>query len=287
MPSPTLGPTYCVAGSHCIQPRSLLNTFVQPPSSLSCTVSNANMLFKAAQFHVYLLAQINIALTSAFLSPRAICSGFTTESQPYTIPGPSSYIVSAGVVCTGTRPCAVLPRGFITADRMLSLSVTPDTADDIFSLISPVVDFEFPESLTGNVSSSTWQIGNGTSGHLGFTPNFRCVTGTLNGCTTQGLQNGTVVDACTPFYATQAPSIDGIMKELSGTVSVVTTDQAGAVALICNPADTTQPEDAPNATCRGDTNIVPSSLAAGRSTIQGGIICFSLLIGLCWTGGPL
>lgn len=231
------------------------------------------------------LGAFALSLVPAFASYaptiRATCSNFSIRGEPYTQPGPSPYIISAGIVCSGTTPCNIPVGGFVTVDRSLNVSSLDDaTSSDIYALIaSSGIDFEFEESLTSNITATTQRIQNGTAGYVAFTPNFRCVSGTLNGCpsSNQDLKDGTIIEACTPI---------GSEDDISGTISPVVTDEASAKALICNPANVSDAADAPNKTCRSSTGGDETS-DAGRVSWVAGMVSTAFICALGFAGGVL
>ncbi|KEQ95220.1 hypothetical protein AUEXF2481DRAFT_4846 [Aureobasidium subglaciale EXF-2481] len=188
------------------------------------------------------------ALASDSILSRATCSDFSTQRQPFTLPGPSPFIISTGVVCSGSTPCDVPVGGFVTVNRFVNVTGLDDgTVSDLFALISssdPSVDFT--ESMSNNISSvSTQRIQNGTAGYVVFTPNFRCVSGTLSGCPggSAALTDGTFIEACAPIKAGEGSD------DISGTINPVKTDEATAKAVTCNPANVSSAADAPNKAC--------------------------------------
>lgn len=87
-------------------------------------------------------------------------------------------------------------------DRQLNLSVTDQVADEIFTLVRP----EIPDSTNVNTNASliysaevegvSYCLERGVSAWFNYVPSMSCVLGRLNGCTDNGIENGTIVQAC-------------------------------------------------------------------------------------------
>jgi hypothetical protein len=158
----------------------------------------------------------------------ATCSNFTIVGQNnYTKPSSMTFAVSQGVVCNGTSDCSVAVGGSVTDRRTTNL--TDSTPDWAFQLISNTTGYLFNTTLIGAVENTTYTIKAGSSGYIGFTPTHRCTQGILSDCDNKDL-NGRPVEACTPF------SWETGM--INGTFAVVATSPETALALVCNPANT-------------------------------------------------
>jgi len=202
------------------------------------------------------------------LYPRSACDNFTvseSHGEPsYTRPGLRTSIISQGMVCTGRQECEIPAGGFVSDAR--TLNITTSSASDIFALISSVTNITFEEILTGNITTTSWPIANGTFGYVGFTPNHRCTSGVLNGCNSD-IPDGTVIEACTPYVGSGA--VTGKQPALSGTVAVITTSRDIAMSLTCNPANTTDPSQAPNNACMSTAAATTSEGPAATQTSSG------------------
>ena len=192
------------------------------------------------------------------LSLAASCKNFTVSpyggsEDTYTQPALQTYIVSEGVVCqSGSGSCQVTAGGFITDHRSLNITTDSDTTEAIFDLIISTVSIPFNETLTGNITSTTETINNGTSGYVGFTPTHRCTKGTLSECNGDNDLEGTAIEACTPFSITA--------NGISGSLATVSTSSDKAEALTCNPANTTAAQNGEN----------PSNCSSSNSSSSGG-----------------
>lgn len=117
-------------------------------------------------------------LMSAPALVRATCNNFTLEGEPYTLPGPTLYIISSGVVCKGKQNCTILAGGFITANRLLNNSSPDDSVNnDLFALIASASNISFEKSVSDNISTVTQTFEHGTAGYVLFRPDFLCVNG--------------------------------------------------------------------------------------------------------------
>jgi hypothetical protein len=186
-------------------------------------------------------AAICLALSST-LALATSCSSFTPSQDPYTQPAIRTFVISKGITCDSTTTdCRVDIGGYVTDTRILNITVSD--AEAIYRTISSTVDFSFNDTVTtwiGNKASNsapqTWIIPNGSSGYVGFTANHRCTAGKLSGCDTAALEN-VDVEACTPYL---------LAGELSGSVGAIVTDRSSALAVTCNPANTTAAKNGNN-----------------------------------------
>ncbi|KAI4763048.1 hypothetical protein E4T52_04815 [Aureobasidium sp. EXF-3400] len=191
--------------------------------------------------HLLTSAAVGIALTSTLVS-AASCSSFAPSRDPYTQPALRTFIISKGITCESTTaPCKVDIGGYVTDTRTLNITVDAADTNAIYSTIASNVNFTFNTTTTTPISGiQTWPIANGTSGYVGFTTNHRCTAGKLSGCDEEALE-GMDVEACTPI-------LEG--GELSGTIAAIATDRSTALAVTCNPANTTAAKNGNNSnTC--------------------------------------
>ncbi|CAD0099062.1 unnamed protein product [Aureobasidium mustum] len=215
-------------------------------------------------------------LASNVLDSRATCTNFSLAGKPYTIPGPATYIISSGVVCKDTQNCTILAGGFVNVPRLLN-NTQPDESvvNDIFALVSSSTNIDFEASTPDNISPVTQTFAHGTAGFVIFTPIYRCVAGTLSGCGAGNdtYTDGTVIQACTP---------DNRIDEnhITGTVNKVTTDEASAKDVTCNPANVSSAADAPNKECMKTLGVVTTSgadFSAMISTTAVGVAMLSVV----------
>ncbi|KAH0366128.1 hypothetical protein KCU65_g5554, partial [Aureobasidium melanogenum] len=189
----------------------------------------------------------------------ATCSNFTiVGANNYTKPSPMTFAVSQGVVCNGTSDCPVPVGGDVTSQRATNL--TESTPDWVYQLISNATGYSFDATYIGAVENTTYTLNQGSSGYIGFTPTWRCTQGILSDCDDKTL-NGTAVEACTPFGWEQGM--------INGTLAAIATSPQTALALVCNPANTSLASDG-NSTnlCNDPTNSsygnpTPTDLHAG------------------------
>ncbi|KAH0026726.1 hypothetical protein KCU78_g4264, partial [Aureobasidium melanogenum] len=196
-------------------------------------------------------------------SVRATCNNFTMEGEPYTLPGPSFYFISSGVVCKGKQNCTILAGGFVTVNRFLNNSSPDDSINnELYALLTSASNIDFKESLSDNIPVVTQTFEHGTAGYVLFRPDFLCVNGIFSGCPAGDphLPAGEVaVQACTPDDRNNDNHIRGtIMKDVS--------DEASAKDLICNPANVSSAADAPNKACNKSGYYTSG---AGQSTLIG------------------
>ncbi|KAH0275252.1 hypothetical protein KCU91_g4696, partial [Aureobasidium melanogenum] len=219
-------------------------------------------------------------LMSAPALVRATCNNFTLEGEPYTLPGPTLYIISSGVVCKGKQNCTILAGGFITANRLLNNSSPDDSVNnDLFALIASASNISFEKSVSDNISTVTQTFEHGTAGYVHFRPDFRCVNGIFSGCPAGSahLPAGEVaVQACTPDARNNNDHI-------SGTMSKVLSDEATAKDLGCNPANVSSAADAPNKACDKHSKFYASdadhSATIGITTVALALFgCFGALL---------
>ncbi|THV89772.1 hypothetical protein D6D27_06260 [Aureobasidium pullulans] len=178
-------------------------------------------------------------LSAVLLASRqalaASCSNFTITTgnidDTYTKTSDRSYLISQGINCPSTQNCTIPIGGYITVGR--TLNITTDSADSLFDTIASTVDIPWNKTTTQQVGTeykSGYNVRNGTSVHVNFTPYLRCATGRLSGCDGGDLED-MVVEACTPY---------SIAGGLAGDIGPVFTDPEAAAALTCNPSNTTQ-----------------------------------------------
>ncbi|KAH0287142.1 hypothetical protein M436DRAFT_62099 [Aureobasidium namibiae CBS 147.97] len=182
----------------------------------------------------------------------ATCTNFTIVGENnYTKPSSMTFAVSQGVVCSGTSNCSVPVGGIVTDHRMTNL--TDSTMDWAYPLISNATGYPFGTTLVGAVDNTTYTINAGSSGYIGFTPTYRCTQGTFSGCEDKGL-DGTPVEACTPFGWETGT--------INGTLAAIATSPETAMALVCNPANTSL------ASSGNNTNfcINPTNSSSGNTT---------------------
>jgi len=182
----------------------------------------------------------------------ATCSNFTIVGENnYTKPSSMTFAVSQGVVCSGTSDCSVPVGGIVTDHRTTNL--TDSTMDWAYPLISNATGFLFNTTLVGAVENTTYTINAGSSGYIGFTPTYRCTQGTFSGCENKDL-DGTPVEACTPFGWETGT--------INGTLAAIATSPETAMALVCNPANTSL------ASSGNNTNfcINPTNSSSGNTT---------------------
>lgn len=182
----------------------------------------------------------------------ATCSNFTiVGANNYTKPSPMTFAVSQGVVCNGTSDCSVPVGGDVTSQRTTNL--TDSTPDWAYQLISNATGYPFNTTLIGAVENTTYTMKQGSSGYIGFTPTYRCTQGILSGCDNKHLE-GTAVEACTPFGWEEGT--------INGTLAAVATSPETALALVCNPANTSL------ASSGNSTNfcINPTNSSSGNTT---------------------
>ncbi|KAH0362684.1 hypothetical protein KCU65_g7868, partial [Aureobasidium melanogenum] len=168
------------------------------------------------------------------------------EGEPYTLPGPSFYYISAGVVCKGKQNCTIFAGGFITVDRFLNNSSPDDNINnDLFALITSASNISFEKSVSDNIPFVTQTFEHGTAGYVLFRPDFLCVNGIFSGCPAASghLPEGEIaVLACTPDNRNND-------NHIMGTIINHLTDEASAKDLVCNPANVSSAADAPNTAC--------------------------------------
>ncbi|KAI4743705.1 hypothetical protein E4T50_05903 [Aureobasidium sp. EXF-12298] len=182
----------------------------------------------------------------------ATCSNFTiVGANNYTKPSSMTFAVSQGVVCNGTADCSVPVGGYVQDRRTTNL--TDPVLDWAFQLISNATGFPFNATLVGAVENTTYTINAGSSGYVGFTPTYRCTQGTFSGCENKDL-NGMPVEACTPFGWEEGM--------INGTLAAIATSPETALALVCNPANTSL------ASSGNNTNfcINPTNSSSGNTT---------------------
>ena len=186
-----------------------------------------------------------LALLTSSLATADSCSTYTPSGFPYTRPIDRTQIISKGIVCESTTTdCLVDIGGYVTNTRTLNVSVSD--LDPLFSLISNVVGFGFNDTVTQFIRENpdlqhpqTWPIPNGTAGYVGWTGHVRCTAGKLSGCDgdDEALED-VQVEACTPYASTT-----GV---LSGSTHEISTNDAAARAIVCNPANTTRAKEGNN-----------------------------------------
>ncbi|KAL2798469.1 hypothetical protein BJX66DRAFT_334170 [Aspergillus keveii] len=113
------------------------------------------------------------------------CSSFSKEDQ-YEITGPS-HSVSNPV----TGPADVQISTTVESSRTTSFS---SSIGDPWGIISATVGVEFEESVSTTLSY-TFQVLEGQTGYIAWSPTMTCVRGTLSGCDGLSDENG---QACTP-----------------------------------------------------------------------------------------
>ncbi|THW90169.1 hypothetical protein D6D15_04751 [Aureobasidium pullulans] len=200
----------------------------------------------------------------------ATCSNFTIVGQNnYTKPSSMTFAVSQGVVCNGTSDCSVPVGGFVTDRRTINLTdASPDWA---FQLISNATGFPFNTTLVGAVENTTYTMKSGSSGYIGFTPTYRCTQGMLSDCDNKDL-DGTPVEACTPFSSTD--------DLINGTLAAIATSPETALALVCNPANTSLASSGngtnfcinPTNSSSGNTTASDLTAGAGMSSSVGTVL---------------
>lgn len=219
------------------------------------------------------------ALASDTLDARVTCTKFSIEGEPYTFPGPTSYIISSGVVCSGNQNCPILTGGFVTTGRLLNDSLPDESiTNDIFALVASQTNIDFEEYVSDNISVVTQTFEHGTAEYVLFRPDFICVNGIFSGCPagTAHLPEGEIaVQACTPDDRDNN-------NHISGTITKVLTDGASAKDLSCNPANVSSAADAPNKACNKSgfyTSDAGYSAMIGITTVAVGLLgCFSALL---------
>lgn len=195
---------------------------------------------------MYFLTSTSI-LSLALLSSKATaesCSTYTPSGFPYTRPIDRTQIISKGIICDSTTtPCLVDIGGYVTNTRTLNASASDPSP--LYSLVSEAVGFGFNDTVTqfigGNLDVAhpqTWPIPNGTAGYVGWTGNVRCTVGVLSGCEgdAEALE-GVEVEACSPYENAGS---------LSGSIHEIATDREAAMAVVCNPANTTAAKEGNN-----------------------------------------
>ncbi|KAG9604621.1 hypothetical protein KCU77_g680, partial [Aureobasidium melanogenum] len=178
----------------------------------------------------------------------------SVEGEPYTFPGPASYIISSGVVCSGNQNCTILAGGFVTTARLLNDSLPDESiTNDIFALVVSQTNINFEESVSDDISAVTQMFEHGTAGYAVFWPDLRCVNGTLSGCQTGNdtYRDWTIIQACTPDRTNNGTDIGRMIRQ-------ILTDKASAKDVSCDPANVSRAADAPNKACTSD---------AGRSAV--------------------
>jgi hypothetical protein len=182
----------------------------------------------------------------------ATCSNFTiVGANNYTKRSSMTFAVSQGVVCNGASDCSVPVGGYVQDRRTTNL--TDSSLDWAFQLISNATGFPFNATLVGAVENTTYTINAGSSGYIGFTPTYRCTQGTFSECENKDL-NGMPVEACTPFGWEEGM--------INGTLAAIATSPETAMALVCNPANTSL------ASSGNNTNfcISPTNSSSGNTT---------------------
>lgn len=164
---------------------------------------------------------------------------------------------------------------FIHVPRQLNLTVPESVADQLFMLIRG----QFPNSENVNTNAS-WVystgggytatcIADGTTAYWGYTPAMTCVTGRLDACVGNGIENGTVIYAC------GVPTRENTVNDRVPTV------EYGYIDLV-NVSAGAPEMPLVNATPSG---TAPSSGAAGRpAMVQSKMLGISVLVGFIVAG---
>lgn len=165
------------------------------------------------------------------------CNTFTPIDSKVGLSPVISYVVSPGTTCPGPANCIVTTSGIISVP--LSINASLDTADRtaLLSLITSTTKLTFGDPVTTNVTgAASFTLLAGQSGYERFTPHVSCVNGTLSGCPPDsGIENGTVVQACSPPAKIAGCETEGRRKMacISGTIDFVNTTQERAAMINC------------------------------------------------------
>lgn len=188
------------------------------------------------------------------------CSTYTPSGQPYTRPIDRTQIISKGIVCDSTTTdCLVDIGGWVTNTRTLNVSAS--NPDPLYDTISEVVGFGFNDTVTQSLAGDpeTWPISNGTAGYVGWTGIVRCTVGTLSSCGADQALEEVTVEACTPSF---------IGESFSGSIHEITTDEAAARAVSCNPANTTEAKNGNNTnSCSTEDRKTGDASAMGHASV--------------------
>ncbi|KAG9604935.1 hypothetical protein KCU77_g3825, partial [Aureobasidium melanogenum] len=182
-----------------------------------------------------------------------ICSGFDVISNG-TIPLSSqNFVISTGVVCNVkesnlSTPCDVLSGGWPTL-RNVVLYMNGSRVSNSYAvgygLWNATGDFN---ALNINniaaVKNQTVTFDNDTSGNVVFTPTYRCVTGRVQGCSSNvSIVDDTQVSACYPMFTDQVVSFESLpghfenISVVAGSRSINMTSVQAAANLKQNPND--------------------------------------------------
>lgn len=214
------------------------------------------------------------ARINANLSAATYGSSFAAVPVSDTVQCNSSAFTSG--LCNSTLcELSSKPNVFMQVPRQLNLTVPESVADQLFTLIRG----QFPDSDTVNTNASwVYSTGGGftaaclmdeTTAYWGYTPAMTCVTGRLDRCVGNGIENGTVIYAC------------GVATRENTANDRVPTLAYGYIDLVNVSAGS---PDMPlvNATPSG---TAPSSSAVGRTdVVQSRILGISVLVCLIGTG---
>ena len=179
-----------------------------------------------------------VLLADAQSTGRTNCTSFEWDQQPaYLTYVPSSQRISAAVSCperqNNSHFCPLSANGLLNPGFRYNLSAVLansfwNTAGDSpteVSFIHQLVYNSVRESLNGaewddSVVGSfniTRLLSPGSSGYLNMTILQRCFVGRIGDCTGPGIENGTVMEACSPVYHKLARGVN----VLDSTVTVV------------------------------------------------------------------
>jgi hypothetical protein len=214
-------------------------------------------------FSIPIISALVLASTQQALAQS--CSGFNVTTNysdlTYTSISDRSFIISRGIECPSTQNCTLVAGGYVTDGSTLNIS-DQASVSSIFKTISEVVNLQFNGTQTYPVATNrgAFNVANGTSGYVGFTPFTICATGRLSGCQGNDLE-GQIVTAC---------ALEGVKygDGLSGATNVVITDRESASKLTCNPSNTTQ---AMNGNYSGSSGCTGTQDSTGAGSTLGGV----------------
>ncbi|KAK6006600.1 hypothetical protein QM012_007010 [Aureobasidium pullulans] len=179
------------------------------------------------------------------------CSGFGIILNKTTPLSSQDLIISTGVVCNVrdsnfSTPCNVLSGGWPTLQNVIMYMNGTRVSDSYavgYALWNATGD---SNALYGGdiaaVENQTVTFDNGTSGNVIFTPTYRCITGRVQGCSSNvSIVDGTEVNACYPEFTDRVVSFESApghfenITVLAGSRSINETSAQAAANLKQNP----------------------------------------------------
>ncbi|GAB7349612.1 hypothetical protein MBLNU459_g0297t1 [Dothideomycetes sp. NU459] len=196
-----------------------------------------------------------------------------------------SFVISAAVTCDAHEPCTIHSGGYAAVESSLNISTSQH--DEIYTMIRRITGLDVGDAVTGRIRNETsvFEPANTTvTRYMGFTPFVVCTEGTLSGCSDDsGVANGTAVLACA-LANDVARDSDGFPL-LTGAMHDVVTDLQTAANLTCNPANTTDPYEAPGK-CDGTmavpttTQPAPAATSSSAATVRKADSALAVLLGV-------